>query len=136
MGTSAGIFRAGGMTLLLGLALTGCGGPPEDGGRYGSVVELRDAVVKAGMECPDWDEHNSVTTAASSGTCSDSLVMATYASTADKQEQIDRYKLLGEAIELTCLIGENWTINVTKDGDVETLHNKLGGTILKTPGKA
>lgn len=32
--------------------------PAADGGTYGSAVELRDAVVEAGVDCPKWDEHN------------------------------------------------------------------------------
>lgn len=64
-----------GARAVVAVLLAGCGRPPApdtaptaatltatapaaDGGTYGSAVELRDAVVEAGVDCPKWDEHN------------------------------------------------------------------------------
>lgn len=144
MGESARLrkFSVTGATAVLAVMLAGCGSgsgaatapvsaaPPADGGTYGNVVDLRDAVVEAGLECPEWDEHNRNKLAATSATCSDSLVMATYASETSLENQMTLWKELG--VESDFLIGKNWMVN---SSDPEALRQKLGGTVFKVSGE-
>lgn len=97
---------------------------------FGSWQRVGDgAVVAAGFDCPEWDEHNSSVLAATSGTCSDSLTMATYASDTSLEKQLDLWK--GFGFEADFLIGKNWMVN---GEDSEALRQKLGGTIFKVSG--
>lgn len=144
MGKQAGVFKAAGGTVLCMLVLTGCvqinnaappqgkAEPPADGGKYASVVELRDAMVKAGLDCPRWDEHDLMMDSASSADCSENIVLATYSSWADREKQMDRYRAIGKSMEITVLVGTNWTINSPLADKVK---DKLGGYLFKTTGK-
>lgn len=126
----------------LAICLAGCGtatgigfpaaGPPSDGGRYGSVADLNEALVKAGVECPNWDEHNGQTLASSSGKCDTKTVLAIFASDAKKEQPLEQFKLMGEIVQINLLVGENWTVNTP---GAEELQEKLGGTIFKTAAK-
>lgn len=129
--------------LALSLTLAGCGSdnnafalkdsaPPADGGSYGTIEDLKEAAVEAGVDCPDWDLHNKATYASSSGSCSDSIGLATYASESQMDKQLEAWKVIGEMIVLERLVGKNWTIDVA---DPEALQKKLGGTVFRTPGK-
>lgn len=138
------VFKVTGSTMLCVLVLTGCVQinntvpfqrniePPADGGKYASVVELRDAMVKAGLDCARWDEHDSMMDSASSADCSENIVLATYSSWADKEKQMDRYRAIGKSMEITVLVGTNWTINSPLADKVK---DKLGGYLFKTTGK-
>jgi len=106
--------------------------PPASGGTYGTITELRDVAVEGGEACPAWDEHNKVTLASSSASCSSSLVMAIYASESSKDKQLAVWKEFGSLVEMTVLVGENWTVS-TKNA--ATLQKVMGGTVFKTPGK-
>ncbi|MFC9335848.1 hypothetical protein [Arthrobacter sp. NPDC057009] len=137
-------ITAAGAALTLAAALGGCASaavpaaapssdqPPADGGSYGTVSALKDAVVGAGLECSAWDEHNSTKLAASSGKCGDDLIMATYASDTSKDEQLNLWKSFGEYVEMKVLVGRNWTVSTDSAAD---LQKKLGGTVFTTPGK-
>lgn len=130
--------------LALSVSLSGCGGsenfaapvqetkPPADGGSYGTVEDLRDAAMKAGLDCPNWDKHNKAIYAASSASCSDSIGFATYTGEAQLNKQLSAWKTLGDLVELERLVGVNWTIDTH---DPEALQKKMGGTVFRTPGK-
>ena len=112
------------------LVIVGCAAEsPADGGSYGSTTELRDAIVKAGWTCAEWDEHNKTETAIGSGTCDDNLVLAIYSSEADREAQVDIYKMLGEYVSMEVLIGRNWTAHA--DG-LDELQKSMGGSIMRT----
>lgn len=106
--------------------------PPADGGKYASVVELRDAMVKAGLNCPHWDEHDGMMDSASSADCSENIVLATYSSWEDREKQMNRYRAMGESLDVTVLVGTNWTINSPL---AEKVKDKLGGYVFKSTGK-
>ncbi|WP_454810579.1 hypothetical protein [Paenarthrobacter nitroguajacolicus] len=106
--------------------------PPASGGTFGTITELRDAAVEGGEVCPTWDEHNRVTLASSSASCNDSLVMAIYASESSKDKQLAVWKEFGSMVEMSVLVGENWTVS-TKNA--ASLQKVMGGTVFKTPGK-
>lgn len=107
--------------------------PPADGGTYGSVGELKDVAVEAGMECAFWDESNHVTLALGSGTCSDDSVLAIYLNEMDVAEQIDVWKQFGDMVEMEVLVGANWTINPS-NSNAEDLQKVMGGSIFRTNG--
>ena len=100
---------------------------------YGSVIELRDAAVKAGYLCTDWLAKNDVLLAAESATCDDFSVLSTYASKADLQSQLDREKANNElstdvGLETTpILVGENWLF---KAPEAAKLRGELGGVLI------
>jgi hypothetical protein len=106
--------------------------PPANGGSYGTITQLRDAAVKAGEPCPSWDEKNNVTLASSSAACSGKVVMAIYASATSKDKQLAVWKEFGSMVEMSVLVGENWTLNTD---NAELLQSELGGTVFKTPAK-
>lgn len=152
MGKQAVRFKAAGAAMICMLVLTGCvqvnaapatqetaaqaaqetAEPPVDGGTYATVVELRDAVVKAGLACPKLDEHDPMVKLMSRGDCSENTLIATYSSHADLQRQMDMYRVMGESMEITVLVGANWTINSPY---AEKLKDNLGGYVYKSPGK-
>lgn len=145
MGNRAGATKALGGAWLCVLMLTGCvqinnpaphppttTEPPVDGGTYASVVELRDAMVKAGLDCPQWKEHGRTMNTASSADCSDNTLIATYSSWSNQEKQMDMYRAMGESLDITVLVGANWTIN---SPFAEKLKDKLGGHVYKSPGK-
>ena len=138
--------------LFLGVALlSGCGGKdattddakskatstasagPVEPARYGSVTELRDAAIEVGYVCENWVGDNRVNLAAESGTCDDESVLATYASDADLQAQLDTDKELTglmteNGIESTpVLVGPNW---IFKAPEAPAVREKLGGVIV------
>ncbi|MCC3299780.1 hypothetical protein [Arthrobacter caoxuetaonis] len=140
-GMAAAVFAAG------SLVLTGCGGssadttsglapepsetaPPANGGTYATVVELKDAFVEAGGECPAFDQDNAVTLAAESADCSDSAVLSTFLSSSTIDQLIQDNKEVFADIDFEMnpwLVGENWVINAP--GAAE-LREKLGGTVV------
>lgn len=135
-------FAATGMvatTLLSGCAIFGVTageaaapmetGPPADGGSYATIHELRDAVVEAGFACPDWRSHNNGDHNMVGASCSDNLVMAIYMDDAQQQEQLDVWEGFSEFLEMTVLVGDNWTVNTD---DAEALRREMGGTIFTT----
>jgi hypothetical protein len=145
MGKQTGATKTASGALLCVLMLTGCvqinnpapppqatTEPPADGAKYASVVELRDAMVKAGLDCPRWDEHNAMMNSASSADCSENIVLATYSSWEDREKQMEGYRIMGESMEVTVLVGTNWTINSPL---AEKVKDKLGGYLFKSTGK-
>ena len=115
-----------------GLMLAGCAtmppsapASPSPKATYATVVELRDAYVAAGGECPDWTASNRVKLAAESGDCSSNTVLSTYLSTDIRDQVVTTLKSFGTDVHL--LVGENWVINTP---DPESLVKKLGGTVV------
>jgi hypothetical protein len=128
------------------LALAGCGGGKNEAKPVGSsagtakaksydgVEDLRDAYIRAGGECNDWNKSNKVTGAAESGECGGSVVLSTYLSSQAAQDQVKTTKeALGDTIALHWLVGENWIINAP---DVDDVKKKLGGTIVSSSGSS
>lgn len=115
-----------GIAAIVALTLTGCANtyPTE----YRSVEELRDAFVKAGGECENWEQTNKVRLATESGTCSTSNVLSIYSSRNAVDEAVQVFKSLGAGGQ-SLLIGENWIIN---DPNVRNLDPAIGGTFLTT----
>jgi len=119
----------------LGLLVSvgGCSGPltpspAEPPKTYATVVELKDAFVKAGGECPDWVQGDRITNAAQSGDCSSSTVLSIYLSEAKRDETIANLKNLSD-LGVHLLVGENWIINTE---DPETYADLLGGTVVRS----
>lgn len=116
------------------LLLTGCasGPTPETPSTaaypatFRNVEELRDAFVRAGGSCPDWQQTNQIPLAAESGTCSSSNVLSIYSSTADRDELVRGYKSMAME-DSAIMVGANWVIN---DKQVRSLDPALGGTIV------
>lgn len=151
MGNLVGVFRATGAAMVCMLVLSGCAQsaaappseetaaplpqettePPVDGGKYASVVEVRDAMVKAGLPCPSWEEHPK-TADWSAAECSENTLIATYPSWEKLNKQLNRYRAMGESLEMTVLVGVNWTIDSPLAYKVE---DKLGGYLYKSTGK-
>lgn len=109
----------------------------EDLGNVSSVVELRDALVKAGYECPNWQQDNKVKLAAESGTCDDASVLSTFASEGDRQAQLDTFSAMDELFadadveQDPILVGPNWMFRAP---GADTFASALGGTVVGPPG--
>ncbi|MCC3292509.1 hypothetical protein [Arthrobacter sp. zg-Y1110] len=113
------------------LSLSACG-PPEDGGEYASLDELKSAYQEAGMDCGDWKVSEVLPPrATAAGTCSDNVTLSLYereidASIAavsggpgDGRTGLDRG---GIAVH-----GVNWAVT---GGNVEKLAEKTGGRLI------
>lgn len=104
--------------------LTGCGASvPADGGTYKNVSELKDAFVKSGIGCEDWDEHNKSVLAASSGSCGEKYTIGVYDDPSNLKMQIEMFRQL----EVNSVIGKNWVASGT---NAKAVHEKLGGEII------
>lgn len=108
----------------------------EDLGSVSSVTELRDALVAAGYECPNWDQSNVVDLAAESGSCSDSDVLSTFASPGNLQDQLDTSRGMDQmSIDAglkpdPSLVGPNW---IFRSPDAGAYADELGGTVVGPP---
>lgn len=108
----------------------------EDLGAVSSVAELRDALVEAGYNCPNWDQSNVVDLAAESGSCSDSDVLSTFASPGNLQDQLDASRGMDQmSIDAglkpdPSLVGPNW---IFRSAEAGAYAEKLGGTIVGPP---
>lgn len=108
----------------------------EDLGNISSVVELRDALIEAGYDCPNWDQSNIVDLAAESGSCSDSDVLSTFASQGNLQDQLDTSRGMDQlSIDAglesdPSLVGPNW---IFRSPDADAYAEQLGGTIVGPP---
>jgi hypothetical protein len=94
---------------------------------YASLVELRDAVIKAGYPCPHWrtnGKDDGPQHAKESGTCSDEDVFSTYADEAAVQQQVD--KSVGVVI---LLVGPNWILNLPESHRAK-VQAAIGGKII------
>lgn len=115
------------------LLLSACAAPPpEKGGSFNTVEELRDAYVKAGRECSDWKQENKMKAAAQSAECDTRTVLSTYLSQSQLEDAIRNVKEFNDRFDTdgeNWLVGENWIINAD---DVNELQKKLGGTIVGT----
>lgn len=112
-------------------ALTGCSSNayPET---YSSVEELRDAFVKAGGECPEWEQRNQVSLSAESGECSSQTVLSIYSSESDRDQVVNTQKELHKMVDMGgmhLLVGANWIIN---DPNVKDLDRAIGGIFITT----
>lgn len=154
MGDRVGAFKTAGAAFICTLVLTGCvqinaaptshetteppppsqqpTDPPADGGKYASVVELRDALVKAGLPCPKWHERGRTGGSMSSADCSENTLIATYSSWDDLNKQLNSYRAMGEYMHMTVLVGVNWTIDSPL---ADKFRDKLGGYIYESTGK-
>lgn len=119
--------------LSVAVLLTGCSAQarpaakPKPKASYATVVELRDAFVKAGGACPNWVEGDQVTLAAQSGTCSDTAVLSVYLTRSAVLQMAETQKSGG--FPVTLLVGQNWAINTPHP---ERYAGKLGGTVVTT----
>lgn len=118
------------------LLLTGCAATSEPDApaqeaasypeTYRSVVELKDAFVQAGGDCPSWEQTNQVKTASESGTCSPTNVLSIYTSEAEKEDALELFKSIAQP-GAALLVGKNWIIN---DKSVKEIDPAIGGTFF------
>ncbi|WP_026820630.1 hypothetical protein [Arthrobacter castelli] len=104
--------------------LAGCGGPPEGGGSFESVQELKQAFVDAGGQCDDWDEHNDGGLSAESGSCGDEAALSIF----ENEENFELLKFTHAELGVGTFVGENWAIN---GSDLEAVAEKMGGTYVE-----
>ncbi len=117
-----------GLASVVALGACGAGSSTSEPATYGSVEELKNAAVEAGLDCPDWEKTNQVVNAAQSGQCDGNSVLATYSTDADLQATLDGARDLAELAPIfgTWLVGPNWTINSPQ---AEELQPRLGGVV-------
>jgi uncharacterized protein YgiB involved in biofilm formation len=105
------------------LLLTGCGGPPADGGSYKNVTELKDAFVKAGGTCDGWEAHNKTILATTSGRCGTKFALGVFADPENMALQVSTF----ESVHVLAAVGKNWIISGL---DAASAHDKLGGELV------
>lgn len=94
--------------------------------RYEHVLDLRDAAVDAGYECPSWFETDTVPGSSSSGVCSDFDLFAVFDSNSDPGiELVIEAQREGDTATLR---GSNWVIVCP---DPEALQAELGGEVIQ-----
>jgi hypothetical protein len=110
-----------------GIALTasacGASAPPADGGSFANVTELKDALVKAGGKCDDWEEHNKSVLAETSGNCGGKFALGVYSNLKNRDLWVDTAKKL----KTDAVAGKNWTISGLEAAEV---HKLLGGELI------
>ena len=115
--------------------LAGCcsGESASDGatkGRYTSLTDLRDAAVKAGLDCPTW-----TLTALDSGRggmCGESATVNLFEDHETAQAAAKNLTDLlgGMAMDYTLLVGDNWFISADNAAE---LRDDLGGDLVTGP---
>lgn len=113
---------------ILVVSLTACSATPQ--ATYSTVEDLKEAFVKAGGECDEWDATHSVEGSAESGTCGTHTVLSTYVSQAATEDRIEETKSFLESVDGdwgSWLVGENWIIH---GPDVHEIKEELGGTVV------
>lgn len=133
------------IALAVGLSLGSCGGVGSDPAdkpaaktknvRYETVDDLRKAFVKAGGDCPDWEQTDVVSAALESGNCSGATVISIYVDRSEAKTAADTLTKVGAGLsgeERSVLVGPNWIINNSDDDSsaLLPLKRKLGGTIV------
>ena len=123
-------FTWGAAAAIIALALASCSTsdvtPPEDGGTYETLDDLREAVELAGWLCPDLVLHNDAKYSASSGSCGEGLSLAVYANDVSLESQLDMWRPLGQ---FSINVGKNWTVVTV---DPKLIQRKLGGAVVYT----
>lgn len=95
---------------------------------YGTVEELRDAVVLAGYECPEYAERESSTIAAESAACEDHTVLLIYSSQTGRDENLAFLKGFSGPSN-AFLVGPNWIVNSGRESIVDEIRPELGGVV-------
>lgn len=125
-------LMCGTATAIIALSLASCSTstatpPPADGGTFGTIDELKEAVESAGLRCPELVlDTPPAKYASSSGSCGEFLYLATYSNDMYLESELDFARPVGQrAIN----VGKNWTV-VSEDPTL--IQKKLGGTVLHT----
>lgn len=97
--------------------------PSTPPARYRSVTDLRDALISAGYDCPDWQRTDRVKLALQSGSCSSADVLSIYTGPETVQAAVQQLKSISpDGVHLA--VGENWIINTKQ---AEGVAAALGG---------
>ena len=104
--------------------------------RFETVLEMRDAYIEAGGDCPNW-ELSTVSLAIGSGQCSGESVLSIYSSRTIADEQNSAMKAFmlktvpGAANHrLTLLVGENWILNDSDSNSFYKFKMLYGGDVV------
>lgn len=89
---------------------------------YAHVEDLKDALVAEGFPCPEWEQSDVVSFAATSGSCDDTSVLSVFLSDSAKEEVIQNQKALND-LGGHLVVGKNWILNTP---DAEAWAEKLG----------
>ena len=125
------------------LALGACSseetaGEPNPGETYGSVEELRDAAIAAGLECSEWTKADS-SGPQQVGWCGevkeqsvDNIALGTFSTDAAMKQFMDNTEGICSIPSETepcppMLVGPNWIISASQ---AEELQPELGGEVL------
>lgn len=131
--TASALALALGVLAIITLASCSLGGPPQDGGSFDTLKDLRDAYVNAGGKCPHFDENDKVTLASQSGSCSDSTTLELFLSKAKRDDQVQTYKHFSSmGITVHILVGANWIVN--DDHGTSKYVKKMGGQLINVKG--
>lgn len=126
---------------MLSLAVSGCS-TADDGERpepsFGTVTELRDALVDEGFRCPDWVQDDTVETATESGSCTGGdedklMVFATDAHLKEQLEVMDEARAKLEELGLkegVRVAGDRWLVFLWDADDAVKVAGALGGKIV------
>lgn len=98
-------------------------------------MELKDAVVRLGYDCDDWQQDNDVETASESGRCSSSDSFAIYSSRSAVDAMSGGYDETAKDGSLdgtSLLYGVNWTVLLPID-EADTVQAGLGGSRKDPP---
>lgn len=127
--TAAAVFAASAAAIL---SLSACG-PPEDGGTYDSLNELKAAYTGAGFPCGEWavDKESSLL-AVTSGTCDDGVALALYGEEGEAKLAAvsDRDGGWERSDGPYSLHGLNWSV---VGGEIEALAEETGGQLVHRP---
>lgn len=104
--------------------------------RFETVLEMRDAYIEAGGDCPEW-ELSTVSLAIGSGSCSGESVLSIYSSRTIADEQNSALKALmlkmvpnAKNHRLTLLVGENWILNDSDSNSFYKFKMLYGGDVI------
>jgi len=118
------------LLVCLSLSLTGCGSLNKE---YSSVVDLRDAFVKAGGQCWEWKLNDPVKAQVPShkedADCDQKTVLIVFADGVSAQEEALQFAstLRSLKFRVNVLVGKNWMIN---SDQVTKVYAQMGGTLI------
>lgn len=92
--------------------------------RYGTVAELKDAAVLAGLPCPDYVQNDVVKNAAESAWCSTKSVLTTYATDEALAATVRDFQ--DDPGSNPWLVGPNWIINAPETPELQPI---MGGVL-------
>lgn len=115
------------------LALTGCGGGQDD---YDSPQDVVAALEAEDVTCAGYTQTEGAVGAVARGTCrmDGQVIVSIYATGGDAKKEPERKRdLLGGKVDVTMVVGGNWTASCDVRADCDRIADATGGALVHLP---